>query len=291
MIYHYTTISSLEGILKDVGVGYLMNFWATRYDFFEDKEEFRLGIDAIYKYLPQVEEGLSEDRKIAKTFKWSSIENNPNIPWPYVVSFTDRYDNDYMWENYADNNNGVALCINDNINVHVPDVPTIALKKCIYLENLSANDIVNYMKKEYFDCAFSFLGGPSKEIAFGLLKDYPQLFVQSIAMYFLSFVAPCIKRASFYQEEETRTILSIPIPEYKDILMKYPDIMNKININMDFILKEKTRVGRNNKEVKYREMKLPINILNAIYVHKQETKEQVSFFLESKGLSIPIILL
>ncbi len=51
------------------------------------------------------------------------------------------------------------------------------------------------------------LTGPKKDFAFGLLKDYPQVFVKLIAMYLLGYAAPRIKEEKYYQEEEVRIII------------------------------------------------------------------------------------
>ena len=52
---------------------------------------------------------LKQDRRIAAFFRRETIENNINLPNPYVISVTARNDNAYMWENYADHENGAVL--------------------------------------------------------------------------------------------------------------------------------------------------------------------------------------
>ena len=96
MLYHYTNIFAMKSILRDVETKGLMCFWATRYDCFADKKEYRLGVETIRRLLPEIEKGLQEDRQIAQDFDWKRIEENVNLPYPYIVSFTARPDNEYM---------------------------------------------------------------------------------------------------------------------------------------------------------------------------------------------------
>lgn len=48
-----------------------------------------------------MEKELQPDRQIAPLFDWNEIKDNKNLPYPYIVSFTSRTDNDYMWKKYA----------------------------------------------------------------------------------------------------------------------------------------------------------------------------------------------
>lgn len=297
MLYHYTSFEALKGILNRADTTQKMNFWATRYDFFEDKEEFKLGVVTLNKYLPKVEESLQEDRKIANYFKWDNIKDNINIPWPYVVSFTNRCDNSYMWLNYADRFNGVVLSVDDSVSVEVPNAPTMAMRKCIYLEDLTSNKLLDFVRNEYLNAAYRMLNSPSKGLAFNLMVQYPQIFVQFIAYYLLSFVAPQFKGRNYQKEEETRAILAIPIPEYINSLLSFPKyqefaetfkpLIDKVK---DFIPKENTRLDKNGDEVKYRDMELPVRLLKTVYVRKPNTREQVASFFNSKGLDIPIVM-
>lgn len=110
--YHYTSLEALNGILQnDKASKKRLCFWATRYDCFEDKEEYLLGIDCLGKCLSDLEEhyNLQKERRIAANFKRELIAGKKNLPFPYVVSITSRNDNLYMWENYANHNNGVVL--------------------------------------------------------------------------------------------------------------------------------------------------------------------------------------
>ena len=62
--------------------------------------------------MPEAEKDMLADKRIAPMFDWEEIKGNKNLPYPYVVSFTSRPDNDYMWREYAQEG-GVVLEIDD----------------------------------------------------------------------------------------------------------------------------------------------------------------------------------
>ena len=69
--YHYTGLTALNGILNgDSDDIPNVRLWATRYDCFEDQDEYRLGINYAKKYLSILEEkrGMQKDRCIAEMF-------------------------------------------------------------------------------------------------------------------------------------------------------------------------------------------------------------------------------
>ena len=109
MLYHYTSVQALEGILRESPSEKGLCFWASRYDCFGDKEEYKTGIETIKALLPKIENRLQPDRRVASSFDWNSIKENIMLPMPYVISLTKRCDNDHMWENYADHGHGVVL--------------------------------------------------------------------------------------------------------------------------------------------------------------------------------------
>ena len=126
MLYHYTSFDALKNILRYAKSQEQMCFWATRYDCFADTDEFKLGVETIRRLLPEMEKELQPDRQIAPLFDWNEIKDNKNLPYPYIVSFTSRTDNDYMWKKYA-KTDGVVMAIDDTQYVPVPDAPMIIL--------------------------------------------------------------------------------------------------------------------------------------------------------------------
>ena len=220
MLYHYTSTQALEGILRGCPSEKGLCFWASRYDCFGDKEEYKIGIETIKALLPKVENRLQPDRQVASSFDWNNIKENIMLPMPYVISLTKRCDNDHMWENYADHGHGVVLALDETKEVSFESMPhMIMLKPCIYKGKVSDEELFKEIETEYFNGAFGMLTGPKKEFAFGLLKDYPQVFVKLIAMYLLGYAAPRIKEKRYYREEEVRVIIPSQRPNSEVLFM------------------------------------------------------------------------
>ena len=292
--YHYTGLTALDGILNsnsDDAANICL--WATRYDCFEDQDEYRLGINHAKKYLSILEEkrGMQKDRCIAEMFDVKEIESATGLPLPYVISVTARNDNDYMWRNYADNYNGVVLELDLSYLRGGYDYAILCkLEQCIYEDTYSDDELVDKIFQAYSDGGYAFLN-TNKELFMGMLKDYPQLFVRFIAMYILAFFAPRIKRNKFKGEEESRIILSTQVPEYSKFIMDNIDVLNQIsaaiNSDLDFkntantIKNEKCRY-RNGKKIYYRELYLPEESLKRIYVTNENTKQKVQKLLLQK---------
>lgn len=292
MLYHYTTIPAMRSILRDAGTRGQMCFWATRYDCFADKEEFKLGVEMIQRLLPKVEKDIPTDRQIASMFNWDEIKDNKNLPYPYVVSFTSRPDNDYMWHEYA-KEDGVVLEIDDTEKVVVPDTPMLRLASCIYADGSTDDKLTEMLRQEYTEVGYRILGGPQKELAFALLKDYPQLFVKLITSGLLFVTAPRIKSAKDYRmEEETRAIIPLPEPSYNTLIEGYDDTILKLGLDPEelrtFVSNEYTRHRDDGSVVFYREMHLPIHLLKSVFVRSRATREEVESFMANSGLNIPV---
>lgn len=292
MLYHYTSLGAFKSILRDARTRSQICFWATRYDCFADKEELKLGIDTIKRLLPQVEKDLQPDRRIAAKFDWSIIEGNTNLPFPYIVSFTSRPNNEYMWNEYA-KNNGVVLEIDDTQPEQIPDVPLLRLASCIYVDEESDVKIVEMIRQEYTNMGYGLLSGPHKEFALGVLSQLPHVFVNLIAMAMLSFVAPRIKGAKDYcQEEETRAIISLPKPAYNSLVGDYKDAIIKTGLfpsNIFTIIEnECSRYRSDGRIVYYRELHLPVKLLKGVFVRRSESKKAVESLLKEMGLLIPL---
>ena len=229
MLYHYTSFDALKNILRYAKSQEQMCFWATRYDCFADTDEFKLGVETIRRLLPEMEKELQPDRQIAPLFDWNEIKDNKNLPYPYIVSFTSRTDNDYMWKKYA-KTDGVVMAIDDTQYVPVPDAPMIRLVSCIYTDDKSDDKLVDMLHKEYTNIGYGLLERSAQRI---WLSDYSRailkFFVKLIAMGLLSLAAPRIKGAKdYWMEEETRAIIPIPVSDYQSLIKGYGDEMIKL---------------------------------------------------------------
>nr|DAN15974.1 MAG TPA: Putative abortive phage resistance protein AbiGi, antitoxin [Caudoviricetes sp.] len=293
--YHYTSLDALQGIIRSSeNNGKRLCFWATRYDCFVDKEEYLLGIDFTRKYLSIMEDeyNLKQDRRIAAFFRRETIENNVNLPNPYVISVTARNDNAYMWENYADHGNGAVLEIDFPQTRGIYDTAIIyKLEKCIYEDTIGDAELIQIVYEAYTDGGFALLQG-NKELFLGLLQKYPQLFVRFIAMYVLYFFAPRIKRNFFKQEEEFRMILSAPVPAYTEFIHANAPLIDALTSALNMVLKsgdivspllkEKMRT-KDDRHIYYREFFLPESALTRIFVRNFHAQSTVEALLDRKG--------
>ena len=289
MLYHYTSAEALTSILQTAPSEKGLCFWATRFDCFGDKDEYKLGIEIIKRMLPRFEKDIQQDRRVASSFVWEDIKANITLPFPYIVSFTDRYDNEYMWEHYGCHGGGVVLELDDSEAVFIKDAPTLATKSCLYEDMISDEDLYQEIKAEYFNGAFHLLTGKMKETAFALLAEWPQIFVILIARYLLSYVAPRIKRREFYEECETRAIIAPPRAELEPFASQYSDFMKVLKIDpieFERMTKcEKSRKRMKGETVFYQELYLPSHLLLNIYVLDQSLIPKIEKVLSLKGFS------
>ena len=233
MLFHYTSINALKGILCNPTSDQGLCFWATRFDCFGDNQEYKLGIDTIKRLLPKLEERLQPDRRIAHSFEYDEILKNITLPFPYVVSFTDTNNSEFMWEHYAEQGKGIVLALDDSQRVVNEYTKNLFLRSCWYSGELTDEELYKEIENEYFNAAFSFLEGPHKTSAFTILAVFPQLFVAIIGRYLLSYVAPRIKGESFKEEKETRVIYAVPRRELNSLAEPYEELLKTFLIDVD----------------------------------------------------------
>lgn len=299
ILYHYTSLEALNGILQDKPLkNQELCFWATRYDCFRDTDEYLLGIDTLKRLVPVLEERLNfqKNLRIASLFEKDQIKGNINLPHPYVISVSARNDNDHMWENYADHKRGVVLALDIKSSFGKLNAATIChIEQCLYEQNVSDEYLLEEIYKTYTNVGLQMLN-EGQQNAFFILKYAPQLFTKLIAIYLLAFFAPRMKRKQFEKEEETRIILSVPVKKYADIkgvndLKEYcqkTDIGHEIEAILKDIQNEKVRPD-NGKF--YREMFMPISVLDRIYVLDNDVKKETEKILKGKGYNnIPVVL-
>ena len=293
--YHYTSLSAFSSILQNTPVkDKEICFWATRYDCFVDETEYVHGIDKLRPVLEKFEEhsGLQQDKKISPLFRPTDIISALGLPVPYVISMCDRRDNIYLWKNYAENCDGVALELEFKSLRGCYEVALCSIESCIYDSRISNEDLFKLVEDKFFDGAGQMLSGWFKDYAIKLLKENPESFVKIIAIYLLAFVAPRFKKDDFLNEEETRIIIFSPKSEYNNLFdgVLCPDQLKPIiDAVQRFVAEEKQRSDNGNF---YREIFMPISVLKRVYVKKQTQKEKVEKILSEKGYAhIPVELM
>ena len=265
-------------------------FWATRYDCFRDKTEYKHGIAKMYPVLDdfEVQSGIQDNRKIAPFFDPTEVERALGLPVPYVISISARNDNEYMWENYANHNQGVVMELEFNNPHGSYDAAMFSIESCIYDSEITKEELYQLVKDKYFEMAGIMLKS-NKELAITLLRDNPSAFVRLIAMYLLAFVAPRFKKDEFIEEEETRIIISSPKKEYNILLdnVQCPALLKNIVTEIKkFVDCEKQRPDNKNF---FHEIFMPISVLKRIYVKGDKQKHEVDEILRKRGYShIPV---
>lgn len=289
--YHYTPLKAFSSILQENPTkGKEICFWATRYDCFRDKTEYKHGIAKIFPVLDEfeVQSGIQDDRRIAKFFNPTEVERALGLPVPYVISISARKDNEYMWEIYADKKQGVVMELELNNTQGFYEAALYSIESCIYDSDITKEELCQLVKDKYFEMAGIMLGS-NKELAITLLRDNPSAFVRFIAMYLLAFVAPRFKMDEYLEEEETRIIISSPTKEYNRLLdnVQSPAMFeNLVTEIRRFVDCEKQRPDNNNF---YREIFMPISVLKRVYVKESKQKHEVEEILREKGLDkIPV---
>lgn len=289
--YHYTQLKAFSSILQENPTkDKEICFWATRYDCFKDKTEYKHGIAKIYPALDNFENQSKtpDDRKIAKLFNITEVQQAIGLPVPYIISISARNDNDYMWENYADKGRGVVMELEFNKSKDIYESALYSIESCIYDSNITNEELQQFIKEKYFEMTGIMLCR-NKELAIFLLRNNPTVFVRFIAIYLLAFVAPRFKKDEFLQEEESRIIISSPTKEYNSLFDKtqYPAALRpSVEKIRNFVDSEKQRKDNNNF---FREFYLPISVLKRIYVRENKQKHVVEEILKKRGLiSIPV---
>ena len=287
MLYHYTSIDALESILQDATSEKGICFWATRFDCFVDKAEYLLGIEVIKRLLPKLEERLSPDRRLASSFDIEGVIGDVTLPFPYIVSFTDKNDNGYLGEEYAKRDAGVVLGLDESTRVANEFTRNLLIKRCLYVEERTDEELLKEIEDEYFASAYLMLTGPRKDLAFTFLSDYPQQFVALIGRFLLAYVAPRFKRNSFSAEEEIRAILAPPRIEMRSLIEQYGEVLKPFDVNAEEVKKmiacEKKRTRDDGREIIYQELFLPGYLLRSVSVANEELMGQVNEVLAEKG--------
>lgn len=93
MIYHYTSIASLDGIVRNDGI-YLR---ATHYQHLNDKIEVAWCQESLRELCDELKNMTDEDFQLYYNT-------------PYIISFCNKDDDFNMWRLYGDNGKGIMFC-------------------------------------------------------------------------------------------------------------------------------------------------------------------------------------
>lgn len=297
-LYHYTTIDALKGILQ---IGNESDdelcFWATRFDCFDDNNEFKYGIECTQKKLLDLEiksKILPQDR-VSGNFIVDNIINNEIMPKPYIVSLCKNPLSDKMWENYADQGKGVVLEFDMSYNnfseackSHTQGV--LNGFDCLY-------DNIN--NQQYIDEELANTYNNNHNIVSKLSPIEPLVFKILMSYGILYLFCPRIKQHSFIEEDEYRLVLSVPDEEWLNTIKKelsmrnlnmndFTDLLNRkfptpgmpqSEYEIEKHIKGVKRRKRDLKDIWYRELYFPKEILVSVIVKNEDTHKIVSEIL------------
>lgn len=267
ILYHYTTIDALLNMLKDDGK---IHFWATRYDYLNDGEELKKGIELLNKFIPEIEQELDiEDAKkisnyiqdLGKQLEYYYKVGNAGF---YIISLSDEPDSLPMWRMYGNDGNGITIGLDFQIVKETCDVTeTIEqekLRKVFYEGESQIEDEI----RNVYDLWQTLQVQDGKE----LMNEYANL-VNLLCIY--------IKSHYYAYEKEWR----ISLYDW-DIL---PD-----NINAKTSYKPIQFRSKNGIIIPFKEITLPVKAIQSITLGPtydvERSRISLEMFLKSKKIDI-----
>lgn len=242
-LYHYTKLEALIGIIKK---GKLV-FRGTRYDSMNDPSDYLFASQAV---LPKV---ISELRNISEL---SEEQTDYCEMYPYSVSFTENFDDEFMWKHYGSE---ISLEIDSKSfypTYEVGDTVKFFFDKCVY-----ANE-------DTLDVAFI------KKFMDSIQTEN----LTSIAQYACVF----IKRDAFQREKEWRMFAA----DYKT------GTLNGNYFEIEMPKDIKVSGVKNRDVILYKEFELPSKALTGIIIndndpaHFAKVKKHIQLFLLENQYSL-----
>lgn len=226
-LYHYTTISALQGMLlnKEIWLGNALNM--------NDRKELlhlsEIIKEKLIKELPQKVENIDS--------YFNEIEKSIKSKDHYAFCLTEYKDDVSMWERYADNGTGVRITFNIANFLNVVRKVEIVLLNEVFYETKAENHTHYKILKKFFET--------------GKLDEFNNIESQKENLIATSTVH---KHPSFSSEREYRTITLLDRKNYDneycitDFINTGSNIKKFLKIKYDKICeKEKFDIVKNNK--------------------------------------------
>jgi len=255
-VYHYTNLEALNGILNGQQQRECsLNFWGTRYDSLNDSQDYIFAKNVV---LPKIlkaiekEECLNEEKK------------EINHIFPYIVSFSENKDDEFMWQHY-----NAEVCIVVDSTYFSPWIIEEGVIKGFWGKCDYVNE--NNIDKSFFQKWKSSIQHIEN--------------ISSMAQHACVF----LKREAFKKENEWRLYLGdeINIKGYADGNIEEVETPQDIKVkcirNKDFIL--------------YKEFKINYKALKGIIIndvnieHYRSVKKHLEILLLSRGFDLSKILI
>ncbi len=136
-IYHYTSLEALLSILQKDKIC----LRATRYDFFEDTNEYTFALSHLYPIISKMIKDMGEDE-------------NTIITIPYILCFCEDGDNYKMWKSYGSEGKGISMEFARSLISKEADNYTFDLAlDVVYVDSNDESDIWKGLNslQEFFD--------------------------------------------------------------------------------------------------------------------------------------------
>ena len=250
--YHFTSCTSLHGMLKDYSMNNpYLTMWATHSSFMNDSSEYEYGRKKCMEVLRLYEKkaNIPPEKSIFKRSR-KQLEEFMTKDAPFLISLSSNIESAAMWGMYSSNGNGIALEFDATIlrkEGLLKGDNSVEPEDCIYFRSTSdvLNEYWEYIKATH-DALSYFSNEEDGNIQNILLLD----------------IASQIKHRSFDYEGECRIV----VPKGNDT---------------------KFRV-RDNAIIPYIEVKVPIEALTGVIVgptaNFEYIRKSIEMFIESRDL-------
>jgi len=216
-VYHYTSLETFTKIINDA-TNESLKFRASHIDFLNDFTEHTIALSLLKKKL--IEYDNSIDKEVKKDFQTKLNDNSMSFfsyeeiddLSPYIISFSERWDNLPMWITYGNKSKGIAIGFDKE---KLSKIDEYKFEKCVY-ESLEYEQYLNENIKQIHSCIhinsyfISFSSGFDNK----LLKQHYKFL-------------PILKNKSFNYENEYRLIIPSKVLEKEELKFQTSDSLLK----------------------------------------------------------------
>lgn len=264
-LYHYSTIDALLNMVQTDGQ---LHFWATRYDYLNDGEEFKKGIEVLNTIIPKIKKEFKteEAKKISGYITELGNElkkyyKSGNTGF-YVVSLSEEADSLPMWRMYGNDCNGIAIGLDFDIVYHEYDKTETIGKEKLRKVSYERDKSIEHTIKSIYELWKTLETREGVELA----NEYANI-VNLLCIY--------IKSQHFEYEKEWRVALY-------DWDIKPDDIEEKCYRPIRFR-------SKNGIIIPYKEISLTTNAIKSITLGPRydlnRCKESLKMFLKSRNIN------
>ncbi len=191
ILYHYTDQSGFIGIIEN------REFWATKIQYLNDENEYKLAIQLSKEYLEELINGTKVKITIEKFKYYIDQIKSVSDMHVCVCSLSEEGDLLSQWRGYSQKLGGYSIGFNASALEFEANKMGFKLMKCIYdpaeqkrvISELIDNELEKYKKKDSYDFEYC---------------DNIDFFLEQLAM-----LSPIIKDSNFKEEAEWRLVAGV----------------------------------------------------------------------------------